>query len=337
MPANRNALIRYRILDQCLRNQFRRFELEDLIDACADGLYEYAGIRGGVSKRTVQLDLQMLRSDQLGYNAPIEVYEKKYYRYSDPEYSITNTPLNDTDIDKLHEVVDILRQFSGFSHFNDLSGMVQRLEDKILTHKSENAPIINLEKNMRLKGLEHLDTLYHAIQGKRQIHITYQSFKARTPASFIFHAFLLKEFRNRWFVLGRRDKKSDNLLLALDRIQSLKVSQERRLEYADLDTANYFDDVVGVTVGQNTPTETIAFKVERKNAPYIETKPIHHSQIVLKKDDDYTHFQIQVQWNYELESVFMSHGPSLIITEPRSRFRKMRRLYRLGVENYEGE
>lgn len=84
MPANKNALIRYKTIDNCLRNRYRRWTLQDLVDACSEVLYEMEGIDNGVSVRTIQGDIQMMRSDKLGYNAPIEVYERKYYRYSNP-------------------------------------------------------------------------------------------------------------------------------------------------------------------------------------------------------------------------------------------------------------
>jgi len=56
-----------------------KWTLQDLIDACSDALYEYEGIDRGVSKRTVQSDIQIMRSDKLGYNAPIVVVDRKYY------------------------------------------------------------------------------------------------------------------------------------------------------------------------------------------------------------------------------------------------------------------
>ena len=83
MARNKNALLRYRTIDRCLRNTSRRWTLADLVDACSDALYEYEGKPDLVSTRTVQLDLQIMRSDRLGYEAPIEVYDRKYYRYAD--------------------------------------------------------------------------------------------------------------------------------------------------------------------------------------------------------------------------------------------------------------
>ena len=49
MPANRNALIRYKTIDKCLQNRYRTWTLNDLIDACSDALYEYEGIDKGIS------------------------------------------------------------------------------------------------------------------------------------------------------------------------------------------------------------------------------------------------------------------------------------------------
>ena len=169
MPVNRNALIRFRTIDNCLRNRQRRWTLEDLIEACSEALYEYEGIDKGVSKRSIQMDIQMMRSDKLGYNAPIIVLEKKYYTDEDPDYSITNIPLTDQDLGKLTEVVEILRQFKGFSHFQELSGMVQRLENKIYAAKTNQEPIIDFEKNELLKGLIHIDPLSISKHYTRQL------------------------------------------------------------------------------------------------------------------------------------------------------------------------
>ena len=108
MPANKNALIRYKTIDRCLRNRYRRWTIEDLVDACSDALYDMEGIRKGISLRTVQGDIQIMRSDKLGYNAPIEVYDKIYYRYADPQYSITDMPLSEDDFLLIKRAVDLL-------------------------------------------------------------------------------------------------------------------------------------------------------------------------------------------------------------------------------------
>ena len=115
MPVNKNALLRYKIIDRSLRNRYRRWTIEDLVDAVSDALYDMEGIQKGVSLRTVQADIQMMRSDKLGYNAPIEVYDQKFYRYADPNYSIIELPLTKEDVRLIDKAVDLLAEAEGFA------------------------------------------------------------------------------------------------------------------------------------------------------------------------------------------------------------------------------
>ena len=142
MPANKNALIRYKTIDNCLRNKYRKWTLEDLVDACSDALYEMENISKGVSVRTIQGDIQMMRSDKLGYNAPIEVYEHKYYRYAEPDYSITNMPMSQNDYEVMKEAIDMLRQLEDFEHFSEMSDVLGRLQDKLAISAKNRKPII---------------------------------------------------------------------------------------------------------------------------------------------------------------------------------------------------
>ena len=194
MATNKNALIRYRTIDKCLQNRSKRWTLADLIDACSDALYEFEGKESEVSKRTVQLDIQVMRSNKLGYNAPIEAFERKYYRYSNEDYTITDIPLTQIDMDILTESMEMLSQFKDFSLFSELNGVIQKLEDKIYRESESKAPIIHMEKNEDLRGLEHLDILYQAILKKVVLKLTYRSFKARSAKEFNFYGYILKEF-----------------------------------------------------------------------------------------------------------------------------------------------
>ena len=54
------------------------------------------------------MDIQIMRSDKLGYNAPIEVYDRIYYRYADPDYSITEMPLSLDDCKLIKEAITLL-------------------------------------------------------------------------------------------------------------------------------------------------------------------------------------------------------------------------------------
>ncbi|HIT16299.1 MAG TPA: hypothetical protein IAA88_07960 [Candidatus Avimuribaculum pullicola] len=132
MPANKNALIRYKTIDKCLRNRYRRWTIEDLVEACSDALYEMEGIAKGVSKRTVQADLQIMRSDKLGYNAPIEVYDNKYYRYADAGYSINGNPLNTADYELVEKAVSLIDEVPDGGTLTELRSVLLKLRCKLL-------------------------------------------------------------------------------------------------------------------------------------------------------------------------------------------------------------
>jgi predicted DNA-binding transcriptional regulator YafY len=334
MPVNRNALIRYRTIDQCLSNRQRKWTLEDLIAACSHALYEYEGIDKGVSTRTIQMDLQLMRSDKLGYNAPIIVLEKKYYTYEDPNYSITNIPLTDKDLDKLTEVVEILRQFKGFNHFQELNGMVQRLENKIYSAKTKQQPVVDFEKNENLKGLEHLETLYQAIINKKALEVNYQSFKAKSASQFTFHPYYLKEYRNRWFAMGVAKKEAPVLLLALDRIIDVEESTTRYITPKGLPLGNYFNDVIGVTVKPNQPPMKIELWADQHTAPYILTKPLHHSQRVIETTAQSVTLTIDVQLNFELERELLGFGSGLQVVSPERLRKRMKEQLERALEAY---
>jgi len=319
MPQNKNALIRYKTIDKCLQNYNRKWTLEDLIEACSEALYEFEGRKNPVSKRTIQMDIQLMRSEKLGYNAPIEVYDKKYYRYQENDFSITDIPLTETDINVLTETVAMLKQFKDFSLFQDVTHILQRLEDKIYAEKTQSNPVILLDKNEKLKGLHHLDTLYQAIVKKIVLKISYKSFKAKTITTFIFHPFVLKEFNNRWFIIGEKENQKGILNLALDRIEAIDFEFSLPNSDTQFDAENHFKHVIGVTVNQGMQPRSILIHVDANHAPYILTKPFHHSQKCLKTNEDGSIIiQLYLKINNEFERLLLGFADGIEIISPKS-------------------
>jgi len=336
MPVNRNALIRYRIIDTCLRNRHRKWTLEDLIDTCSDALYELQGMDKRISRRTIQSDIEMMRSGKLGYEAPIVVIDKRYYTYGDREFSITNIPLDSHDIHLLSEVSLLLRQFKGFRHHTDINEMVSKLEDKIHVQRTQSAPVVEFEKNDNLKGLEWIEVIRTAIVGKQTLDVTYQSFKARAPGVLTFSPYLLKEYRNRWFVLGRVHRTKNSLLnLALDRIQDIGTSPEVHVENDDIDLASYYDNVIGVTKTPGQRECLVVFWMDRSAAPYIITKPLHHTQQLLREDEQGQIFSIKVVLNFELERELLGFGDKLKVLSPRILVKRIPQQLRSALARYD--
>ena len=322
MPLNRSQLMRITTIDRCLSNHYRKWTLQDLIDACSDALYEFEGRDEPVSRRTIQNDIALMRSEKLGYNAPIVVKDRKYYAYEDPDFSIKDIPITDDDITTLNQAMDVLKHFQIFSQFSPFSDIINRLEDHISVVTKHNVPAIDLEKNNRLKGLEYVSELYDAITHKEALHIEYKSFKRRdgTPSEMIISPYLLKEYRNRWFVICNNARtKNDISILALDRIYSLE--HDKSLPFVEntfFDPIHFFDDVIGVTKSIHSKPVTITLKFDANQAPYVITKPMHSSQVVTKVYDDHSiEVKIHVVMNLELERDIIGYAEHCEVISPR--------------------
>ena len=336
MPINRNALIRYKTIDKCLRRRHVKWTLDDLITACSDALYEYTGVDKIISRRTIQLDIQMMRSGSLGAPAPIEVYENRYYRYKDPDYSFTDSPLTDDDLKLMGDTVEMLRQFGGFSAFAGMEDVLGRLEDHVSSMRHKRRPVILLEKNDDLRGLKYIEPLYKAIIAKTPVKIIYKSFKSRDMQKFIFSPYFLKEFRNRWFVYGWKKGAGMIFNLALDRIHEMggapgEVYQENTV----IDPDTFFDNLIGVTKNISDRAHKVRFWAAPGQVPYIETKPLHKSQFVVQRNEDGSAiFQMEVVLNYELEKDLLGFGEGVKVLAPRQLVHNMSKRLRQAAENY---
>ena len=339
MPANKNALIRYKTIDNCLRNTYKRWTLNDLVDACSDALYDCEGISKGVSVRTVQMDLQTMRSDKLGYNAPIEVYDQKYYRYSDPDFSIMNMPMSENDYQVLHEAVDMLRQLDNFEQFAEMSDVVSRLQDKLAISKHNRKPIVHFDNVPNLKGLKLLNPLYNYIAQRQSLRIMYQPFSARKPQQYVVFPYLLKEFCNRWFLFCSRATDLLMFNLALDRIVSVEPIDVPYRDNPQFDSEHFFDNVIGVTKNIGNKPQHITFRATREQSHYIATKPVHPSQklVSCNPNDGSCIFSIDVVINIEMYSIMMSFGPGVKLLSPRQAVTFMAKKLRQAAAQYDAE
>ena len=318
MSVNKLALIRYKTIDECLKNRFRNWTLDDLIDKVSDVLYDYEGIDSGISKRTIQLDIQNMRSEKLGYNAPIIVVDRKFYTYEDENFSITKSPINNADMEKMKEIVSVLKQFNGFNYFDEMSDMIIKLENNLNKSSKKTKNYIQFVNNKLLKGLEKTNPLYQAILNQKPLLIEYKSFKAQASQEQIYFPYLLKEYRNRWFLICKPKSQNHLIKLALDRIENFEfLEKEHFVVYDRVDFDTYFDDVIGVTKTLRDQSQKVIFIIDKQNAPYVKTKPFHLSQEIISDDEDGTTFSIQVVLNFELEREILGFGENIKIISPR--------------------
>lgn len=317
MATNKHATIRYNALDRCFSNRGRKFFIDDLIDACNEAIYEFAGIEDGVKRRQVFDDITFMESDQ-GWSIPLERLKegrKVYYRYSDKSFSIGNKGINPSEADQIKETLSILSRFKGMPQFEWIKEIQVRLEDTFKL-KSNLESSVNFEQNPFLKGLNYFTELFNAINNHQVLHIEYQGFKQNKVAQVVLHPWYLKQYNNRWFLFGFNEEYNSLSNLAIDRIISIVESRKKYIINKDINFDEFFDDVVGVSVNTKGSPERIVLLVSNDVWPYLESKPIHGSQKVIHRSDRGIELTLEVQVNHELTALLFSYMDGIEVIEP---------------------
>lgn len=317
MATNKHAVIRYQTLDKCFRNPGRRYYIEDLVKACNKSIYEFTGSDIGVQKRQVFEDIKFMESSQ-GWSIDLERHKdgrKVFYKYADTNFSINNHLLNESEENQLKEAILTLSRFKGMPQFEWIDEIVIRLESSF-SLKSHSNKIIEFEQNQFLKGLEFFSELFNAILYKKTIEITYKGFKQLKPIVLILHPYYLKQYNNRWFLFGRTGVRSNITNMAIDRIMNLREASDAFIENDIINFHEFFEDMVGVSESIERKPAKIVLQINKELWPYVETKPLHGSQKLIKKTKEFTVISLVVHINYELKSLLFSLGENIRVIEP---------------------
>lgn len=170
MPINKNAYIRYKILDRCFRNKYRNYFIEDLIEEYQNNL----GYK--ISPRQIYNDIKFMESSD-GWN--IELEKKRdgrrvYYRYADTNFSIDDQPLTDEESQQLKTLITALGRFRGLPNNEWMEEVISNLEYRFnIGGRKEN--IIGFEQNPNLKGLEYLSRVIDATSNHTPLKIEYHN------------------------------------------------------------------------------------------------------------------------------------------------------------------
>lgn len=316
MAVTKNALLRFQTLDRCLKNTGRRYSVNDLLNEVNETLLEDNPKSNGIQIRQLRDDIAFMRSES-GYNAPIETIvgdgKKHYYFYSDPKFSINNSPLNTTEANQLKNALTLLQRFEDSPGFEWIAEINVTLKDTFGL-KSDSPKVIAFESNLDYSGYNLITPIFNAIVNNRILKVIYTPF-GKEPFELEFHPYYLKQYNSRWFVFGFNPLlEIETWNLALDRIEEVMEIQGHYRE-TKMDWEYYFSEIIGVTKPIDAKEEMIELLFSENLAPYIKTKPLHQSQ------KDYPHergllIKYRLIPNYELEQLILSFGDSVEVLEP---------------------
>ena len=334
MPLNLNALIRFRAINRRLID-YPYSSLEDLKSACESALDIVP-----LHERTIHGDIHDMRHNEfLGYFAPIgfDRYRKMYY-YSDRNYSIDKLPLNNDEINSILVAAKLLEQLSGVEIFSQFSGSARKIAEVADIYRQydettlKNA--IEFEKAYQTKGTEYIGPVVDAIKNRYALNLKYKPFNSERVRETIVHPYLIKEYRNRWYLIGSSSRNNGIRTYCLDRFEE---KPERNMRVPFLETnfnpKTYFADVIGVTVSNGIAIDIeVAFSEHQAN--YIITQPLHKSQERVNDENGRIVFRYRLVPNFEFLFYIMGMGKEAEVLRPKSIRTKIRKMHEAAGEKY---
>ena len=289
MPDNRKALLRYKVLDKCLNDKYHKYFIEDLVEKVNEAL-EDAGIRP-VSKRQIYADIDFMKSID-GWEAPIESkqYGKRKYLAYTYDFSIMETPVTEMELEQLETLITSLSRLQGIPMYDWIDELLMNLRFRFGL-RSEDNQLIAFEQNRDMQGLRYLSDLINSTIKRKPVSITYHPF-GKDVLKWIIHPYYLKQYNNRWFLLGYNAEYEDLSIVALDRITGLELADIPFVRNKDFNFDSYFRDILGVSLEKGKEVEHVRLRFSPNRLPYVLSKPIHHSQELENKEEGIVSFDV---------------------------------------------
>jgi predicted DNA-binding transcriptional regulator YafY len=336
MSINKNALLRYQILDRCFSNTGRGYTIDDLLEIVNEKLIDDDPKSSGIQMRQLREDIKFMRKES-GFAAPIGTKptgegKKMFYYYEDSTFSINNSPLNETEAKQLKNALTLLNRFEGSPGFEWVSEIGVKLRDTFEL-KEEDSKVISFETNLDYVGEPFISKLFNAIVNKHVIHVVYKPFNSEQQ-EFNFHPYFLKQYNNRWFVFGLHEELDiPTWNLALDRIVCFEVHSQN-YKPNKINWQDYFSEIYGVSKPLNCEEENIELLFSIETSPYIKTKPLHQSQKNYDIEDGVL-VKLKLIPNFEFEQLILSYGENVEVIKPLTLREKINQRILKMIKKYE--
>lgn len=303
-------MVRYRIIDGCLRNSMHRYPtIEYLQEKINDAGYD-------VSVSMLHKDLGAMKRE---FNAPIEHDRQKGgYYYTDEHFSIQGIPLTADEIAALDYSTALLQQIKGSKMFQQFENAINKLIEGYRISKitgEETTRFLQIEEPLRQTDSQWLEPILHAIVNKTALRISYHPF-GREEKEHLISPYLLKEYHNRWYLVGYSERANNILVMALDRVQKIEETKDLYVYPASFNPEDFFRYSFGITQIHGEEPERVVLSFTPHQAQYILSQPLHHSQKMIKENQNEIQVEYLVYLSHELTMSILSYGANVKVLVP---------------------
>lgn len=214
------------------------------------------------------------------------------------------------------------RMLEAFDTFNAL-----QISERVSDH-------IHFE-NRKSKGTENLYGLLHAIKNKQLISFTYHKFWEEQSEQRTIEPYSLKEFANRWYILGYDASRKAIRSFALDRLSDLEIKKQKFIPSTAFDADLYYKNSFGIiSPEKGQKPEEIMISCDAFQGKYIKALPFHHSQQIIKDDENEMIIRLFLVPTYDFVQEILSKGKTIKILQPQSLIDEVKQIYQAALEQY---
>jgi len=243
-----------------------------------------------IGKRTIQRDIEQIR-----YEFGIEI---KYNRSKNGYFIDYENSLN----------------VETFLRFLEIANTAELLTES-LNESKDALKYISFDTGGGLKGIENLQALLKAIKDRRKISFNHYNFHTGKTKKYTLKPYLLKEYENRWYIVGLIGNLKEFRTFGIDRIKDLEIKPETFTPDKKLNPAKMFENTIGLVYSQNS-LQNVVLSFTPTQGKYVKTLPLHTSQKTLIDNDEEFRISITVIPNYELTQLILKHGDTVKVIEP---------------------
>lgn len=214
---------------------------------------------------------------------------------------------------------------------NDLIIEHNDIQDKILI---DNIPSEN----------QYLEEVLNAISSQLVIKISYTKYSSDDSRNlenkqYTLHPYCVKRFENRWYVIGLVVKKAGKdchqiQTFSLDMINKLNLQKKKFKQNPNFNASKYFENVYGITTGDNGILTEIKIRTTSKRANYLHKLPLHPSQKEVGESNSYNVFQYKLKPARDFYQALLHLGPDVEVLSPEPVRNEMKKLIQGMAEKY---
>jgi predicted DNA-binding transcriptional regulator YafY len=286
-------------IEKIRRGQFPSFQ------EIKDYLFEH-GFE--IGDRTIQRDIEQIR-----FEFGIEI---KYHRDKNGYYIDYENSLN----------------IESFFRFLEIVNTAELLTESLLESK-DSLKHISFDTGGGLKGIENLKPLLKAIKDNRKISFTHFNFHTEKSRKYTLKPYLLKEYQNRWYVVGIIGGFNEFRTFGIERIENLEIKTDTFKPDKKMNPIEMFNQTIGLVYSENI-AQTIVLSFTPTQGKYIKTLPLHSSQKILIDNEQECRISLEVVPNYELTQQILRHGETVNVIEPQWLKNEIMNILKRTLEKY---